>query len=362
MVFYISSNKQNPIIIATLNELDIPVENRMVHDHINFIKFVKGNLQQLQVEHLIIDLSALDDLDEDILSGIKMIRTMYENTKIIIISHDRRAGDKLLADIFSLGIYNIIATFDFVNIKTELELCLKNGKSFKEALAFKETKTVASIGKVELKAVNKVSIGIAGAQARIGCTHASIVLAATLRKMGYMVALMEMNTSSCFQKIRMLYNLKLNDALYFSLDGVDYYPDMDKLKLKLTTERTYNFIIFDYGNYKDMDFDFYMRNHEHIIVAGTKAWELDYVNEILGLIDNDTLERITFFFNLTDKSSEKTVKKEMKNSGAANMKIFFLDYYPDVFNTFNFPNVKNILSDYLPDVPKKKRFSFFGKK
>jgi hypothetical protein len=369
MVYYMCSNKNHQVILSTLKENGVLIIDSFVHDHISFKKFVKSNITQLSVEILIFDISAFDDSDDDILSAIQMIRTMYENTKIIIIAHNRIAGNKLLADIFSLGILNIIATYDFLQIKTELNTCLNEGKTFKEALVFKDIKDeILSNTVIELKTASKVSIAIIGVQRRIGVTHNAIILATTIRKMGYMVAIVEMNNSSDFQKIRASYDTKMHDN-YFVLDGVDYYPDATKDTLKyIKSEKSYNFIVLDYGDYREQDISEVVKSNVKIAICGSKVWEYQNITELISLYDDETLKNIFFGFIFTDKKNEKSIKKEMHIPTGKNKKeslnTFFIPYAPDTFNTYIFPNINIILKDYLPEnkhtkIKKKKILGLF---
>lgn len=369
MLYYISSNKNHQVIVSTIKENELLIIDSFIHDHINFKRFVKSNITQLSVEILILDLSAFDDPDEDILAAIQMIRTMYEQTKIIVITN-RTAGNKLLSDIFSLGILNIIATYDFLELKNELNLCLNQGKTFKEALIFKNVKDETIVNtSIELKTANKVTIAVSGITKRIGSTHNSIILASTIRKLGYMVAIVEMNTSSDFQRIKVAYNAKKfnsdrNVGNYFVLDGIDYYPDADKETIRyIKDNKSYNFVVVDYGDYKEQDISEILKNNVKILLCGSKAWEYRHLTDLISVYDNETLKSLFFGFVFTDKKDEKTIRKEMRITNEKvkeALNVFFLEYNPDAFNTYNFPDIKVILKDYLPEQNKKEKKKFWG--
>lgn len=361
MVYYISSNIYHQTIISTVKEQNEVILGQQIQNHMILLKFIKSNIASLSdSDKLIIDLSAMDDSDEDILQAIKIFRTMYDETRIIIIAPNRLAGDGLLAQLFALGILNIIATLDYLELKTELELCLsEKGKSFKDALEFKDVRRIESTNtKKEIKVVSKVMIGIAGCQKRMGVTHNSVVMAGYLRKQGFLVAVVEYNQSGDFQKIRNGFDEKFHDHLYFSMGGIDYYPDATKEALQVVLEKSYNFIILDYGYYKECDLTSFHKCHVKIMVAGSKAWELNQVAEVLKIYDDETLAHIFFYFNLTAREFEKTIRKEMKYSTGLPINVFFLKYVSDPFNTYDFPEADTLLADYLPAAPKKKRWTF----
>jgi len=213
MVYYIASTIYHQTILSTVGESGQLIIGQQTDNHIEFLKYIKNNIISLSdIEFLIVDLSALDDLGDDILQAFKMYRTMYDETRCIVVAPYRKAGDLLLSQLFALGIWNIIATNDYLEMKKGLELCIsQKGMSFKDALAFKDVKKTEEIDINEVKAVSRVMIGLIGTQKRIGTTHSAVMLAGCLRKKGYMVAAVEFNPSCTFQKIREDFGEKFHD-------------------------------------------------------------------------------------------------------------------------------------------------------
>jgi len=364
VVYYISSEIYHQTISSTLKENGELIGGQQVDNHIQFLKFIKANISKMaDIDKLVIDFSALDDLDDEILQAIKMYRTMYDEARIIIIAPGRSPGDELLSQLFALGIWNIVATMDYLEIKQEFTVCLtEKGKSFKEALIFKDVKkNEQSITKEGIKAVNKVRIRILGSQLRIGVTHCSISLAGCLRKMGYLVAVLEFNHTGAFQRIRSGFDEKLHDHMYFTMNGIDYYPEVTSRSLPKVLEKNYNFIIFDFGNYSQGNLEEYHKCHVKIMIAGSKVWEIENLMDFTRLYHDDILSQISFCFNLTDQSHEKPLQKEMRLSDGSPMYVFFLKYNSDPFNTYEFPQIKTILKDYLPEGPPKKKGFWFRK-
>ena len=177
-----------------------------------------------------------------------------------------------------------------------------------------------------------------------------------------------MNNSSDFQKIRASYDTKMHDN-YFVLDGVDYYPDATKDTLKyIKSEKSYNFIVLDYGDYREQDISEVVKSNVKIAICGSKVWEYQNITELISLYDDETLKNIFFGFIFTDKKNEKSIKKEMHIPTGKNKKeslnTFFIPYAPDTFNTYIFPNINIILKDYLPEnkntkIKKKKILGLF---
>lgn len=362
MVYYIASTIYHQTILSTVEESGQLIIGQQTDNHIEFLKYIKNNIISLSdIEFLIVDLSALDDLDDDILQAFKMYRTMYDETRCIVVAPYRKAGDLLLSQLFALGIWNIIATNDYLEMKKGLELCLsQKGMSFKDALAFKDVKKTEEIDLNEVKAVSRVMIGFTGTQNRIGTTHSAVMLAGCLRKKGYMVATVEFNQSCTFQKIREDFGEKYHDHFYFTLNGIDYYPDINRESFQKVLEKSYNFIIMDFGNFQECNLEEFHKCHVRLICAGSKAWELEYAASILQQYDDEILKHLHFYFNFTDKNYEKPIKKQMKNSKGESLNVHFLEYRSDPFNTEEFPAVEQLLGEYLRVFPKKR--GWFGRK
>lgn len=366
MVAYISSVKYNSIISSVVKEKDEIIAHNLINDHVNLYKYIQANVTLFSgYDYFIVDISAVDDVDDDIIKALEMYRTFNELTRIIIVSPNRRAGSELLAKIFSLGINNIAASFDQLELREELLKCMSDsGKSFKEAIIFKDVSNALNSELKEVKKlVEKVTIGVASCQSRMGCTHNAIIMALSLRKKGYIVAIVEMCKYTTFNKIRNNFNKQLQNN-YFSIDGLDFYPDADKHTLVDIKQKAYNFIIIDFGNYTDFENEEYYKCHEKIMIVGSKPWEIEHLSEFLSIYDDETLASIHYIFNFTPDINHKEIKRNLKLQSGDKLRAYFQDYTPDLFNTFSFKDLDKILNDYLTDknVKNKKRGIFGMKK
>lgn len=363
MVAYISSVKYNSIISSVVKEKDEIIAHNLINDHVNLYKYIQANVTLFSgYDYFIVDISAVDDVDDDIIKALEMYRTFNELTRIIIVSPNRRAGNELLAKIFSLGINNIAASFDQLELREELTKCMsETGKSFKEAIIFKDVSNALNSELKEIKKiVEKVTIGFASCQNRIGCTHNAILMALALRKKGYIVAIAEMCCKSlAFNKIRNSFNKQLQNN-FFSIDGLDFYPDANKHTLVEIKQKAYNFIIIDFGNYSDFETEDYFKCHEKVMVTGSKPWEIEYLSEFLSIYDDETLSSINYIFNFTPEINQKEIKRNLKLHNGEKLKAYFQDYTPDLFNTFTFKELDKILKDYLTE--KKQKKGIFGMK
>lgn len=355
MINYITGSTYNQVIQNVVEEVKDIVFTTEIANEIDIAKYIKQNITKLgEIDTLIIDISVCTNTDEEIVTTFEMIRTMYDALKIIVLAAYRADGDEFLTQCFNLGILNIINTNDFLIIREELKMCLVEGKSFKDSIKYKNTKIEKIVVKHETKkAVNKKLVGFAGTETNIGVTHNAIILANYFRKSGFMVALVEMNSSSAFDEISKDFDEKEFDEGYFTLHGVDFYSNCNAEKMIKVMGHSYNFIILDCGSYATCDRVMFERCEERIIVTGSKSWETDKMNAIFASVNKETLIQYTFCFNFTPEKDCKAIKEGMGDI----KKVHFLKYTEDPFTSSDFSDADIIFEENLPDkiVEEKKR-------
>lgn len=361
MIFYIASEIYNEVIRSTIEQCGKLILQQEISNEFFLLKYVKQNISSMDgVEQFIIDLSALKDTDDEIIQAIENYRMMYNDTRIIVLATNRVAGDSLLKSLFQLGLYNLILTDDYLELKKELLHCIIEGKSFREAVCFKDME--ASEEKVLLRqeikqVVNKVLIGIAGSQSRIGTTHTAIALASALRCRGYMVAVAEYNLSKDYRCIMESFGETLIESAYFSLGGVDFYPECSEESLAAVLGKSYNFIITDFGAYPDCDKVTYNKSNVRLLVSGSKPYELEQMQSFFEMCPEEMLLQMNFLFNFTYPEHEHDIRESMKTADKKEFPVYFLNYEPYPYSVTNIPGMEKFLQEYLPaKVEEKKRF------
>ena len=282
MVTYFTGSTFHQVIKESIKEAGAMVYEPVTDDNQDFYKYIKKNIVGLSgIDSMVIDVSVLLNTDKEILDAVEMIRTMYDKTRIIIFAPYRETGEKFLTDCFNMGIMNIINTDDFNDIKKELIYCLKEGMTYRDAAKYKECQTEKVVIKHSVKrAVHKRMIGIAGAESNIGTTHNAIVLANFFRKKGFMTALAECNHSGAFEAVCDSYEESKFEEGYFTMNGIDIYPNVDEKKMQTIQERSYNVIISDFGVFCEENKDAFERCEDRMIIAGSKPWEMEALNRI----------------------------------------------------------------------------------
>lgn len=361
VTYYIASSSFHQIISQSIQEAGYILDGGDTSGDVYLKKFVKENFSRLgSIDEIVIDLCALKDLDEEIISALEVLKVNYSEMRIIILAANRYEGDDLLTKCFQMAIYDLIVSEDYLEIHNELLECLKTGKTYKDSIRFKDAHPAENVVvKTEIKqVVSKVLIGIIGAGSGVGCTHNSIVLANFLRKKGFMVALAEINSSGAFKKIQDAYDLQMFDDRYFSMAGIDYYPGTTSDSLGNVLGKSYNFIICDFGTYENAERVLFGKCDIRIIIAGTKPWEMDRLNLIFAKDSSATLAGYQYCFNGTPSAQMDDVRQgmgELKN-------VYFLNATIDPFSAGDFSGAEIILKEYLPEEEKTQKKGFFRKR
>lgn len=351
MIYYISSTKYQNLLAQIIRESEESVLDYAETDRFELLSFVKSNMSIIDnLEILLIDLTACKDEDNGLVQAIENIRMVNNKIRLIVFDPTRYEGDKVLSKYFASGIYDIIVTDDNVQLKEELLSCIKSGREYKDATAFKDyVPYVEYQAKRNLKPdAEDIVIGLCGTHARIGVTHNLILLGNTLRKMGYLVALVDVSQNSSFSYIREEYDC-LDKAECFSLDGMDYYsvPDINKIKGK-----GYNFILIDFGEYLKRDKEMFSYCDFRLIIAGVKPWEVGKTYNVFRDTLEEELKKYHYYFNFVSADMREDVRQGM----GLLENIHFLKYVEDPFNSGVFPDIEDLTNRYNnPDSDKKKR-------
>lgn len=359
MIYFVSSTKNQNLISQVIRECEENTIDQVCMDHFNLLRFVTANFAIIDsADIFLLDLTACEDTDEEIIQALENVRVMNDRIRIIILDATRYEGDAVFAKCFAAGIYDLIVTNDNVEVKEELKYCIKTGRKYKDALAFQ---TYVPYGEYEAKKNQKsdaedVVIGLSGTHARIGVTHAMIVLANHLRKKGYLVALVDKSQNPSFSYIEDSFECERKE-LYFTLDGIDYYKEsgLDEVK-----EKGYNFILIDFGEYIQRDIEIYESCDIQLVIAGAKPWEAEQTMNVFQATTEEELKEYHYYFNFVSED----LKDEVKSGMGVLSSVHFLPFLEDPFNTNDFPDFETIISRYNEpeiNIEKKKKRGFFKK-
>lgn len=345
MLYYFASNVNQNIISEAIRETDQVVVGSECNQELNLLEYVKDNYAAFgSVDKVIVDIAGVKDSDDSILEALNMLRICNDQTQIIVIASNRLAGDELLAKCFAMSIYDIITTDDFNDLKDEIIASLTDARQYKDSIRYRDV--VNQAAKTEMKkVVSNITIGLAGSMPRIGVTHHSIILANHLKKKGYRIAVLEMNDSNAFNDIADSFDLQIRGD-HFVKEGIAYYPSADADTFLSVNTKAYNFILIDFGQYTECDFELYQHCNYKLIFSGVKAWEDAYIQPVFdhGLKAGADLSEYNYYFNFVEDS----VKGEVKIGMGELEKVYFCESVADPFHCCTFPGADEMLKDYMP--------------
>lgn len=349
MITYFTGSTFNQVIKESIKELDALEYEPCIEDNQDFYKQIKRNLVNMSgIHQLILDTSACLNTDEEILKALEMIRTMYDSVRIIVFAPYIATGDKFLTDCLNMGITNLVNTSDFNDVRERLIYCMDKGMTYRDAVKYKETQPDKVVVKHAVKrAVHKRMIGIVGSESNIGTTHNAIVLANFFRKRGFMVALAECNESGAYEAICGSYEETKFDEGYFTINGIDIWPDVDEERMQQIQTRSYNVIINDFGMFREENKGAFERCEDKLIITGAKPWEMEALNTIFEKASRDVISKYVFCFNFTHENDYEAIREgmgELKN-------VYFLKYLMDPFTESDFVDGDIIFADILPEEP-----------
>ena len=360
MMSFIVSYDHQKVMTQVAEHTDEQIVDAIISNNFQLNDYIKQQDSILQAtRNFVVDLEAVDSDPQMVVDAINSYLILYAG-KLIIIASGRQPGDLLLSQIVSMGIYNICTSADKEELATEIAYCIQRGKNYRDSGKFlnaPEPKTVERTPKEKIIVksqttvkriadANKVSIGVAGTQSRIGTTTLAMHLAEVVKKRNFhacVVEILENGKSSDFIKLKDSYDVEDKGAGIFQMDGIDYFSQCDLKSLPDIIAANYNFVVIDFGVFrKDIAGEF-SRCTIPLLLAGTKPWEMPAVNQIFDLMDQKILEGISFVFNFTPEDLYDDVRSGMQPL----KKILFQPYHPDPFDTES-PSVSDeVLTRYM---------------
>lgn len=207
------------------------------------------------------------------------------------------------------------------------------------------------------KSHNFQNIGIAGANSRMGTTTQAIQFVKYLTFKGYKAAYVEMNNHRWIRRLLDWYDVEHEEALgKVTYSSVDMFYDLSKLQSVL--KLAYDYYIFDYGVYSDVDFNkisFLERDYQ-VFVCGSAPDEME---NAMNIIHSSFYDEVYYLFNLVPLQDQKELLKGMEDKKE---RTFFSPYTPDLFAYNNSPIYEKMVPVESKVKEEKMKKGFFLKK
>lgn len=357
MIVYISSYRYKAIIEKAVTESGQAVLDSAVEERLEFRKYIKGQVNQYRlVTTLVVDLTCLADSETELAQAFSDFRLLFDEAQVIAFAPGREAGDTLLASLFQMGIYDLL-----VGGEDELEQGLRESlarrRSYRDSLGFRgEAASTGGAGEVKEKIIiqnsilptfRKITVGVLGAQGRIGTTHITIWMACFLAAQGYRVAAVECAGNPAYPAIADSYEEVEQAAFGFRLQGVDFYPGRSPDGIAQIQQEDYHFILIDFGEAQPGRKADYGKCVRLAAVSGTRAWELDHIFKVFELFGEER-QRLDYIFNLADPGLEEGIRSNMEG-----LPVYFSGFHPDCFRVSEDGQqewMKGLFAEYLPQI------------
>lgn len=222
---------------------------------------------------------------------------------------------------------------------------------------FKNTK------KNEINNAGMQRIGVAGSAHHSGATLTAILIATSLKSLGYKVALLEDNPSGHFATIAEDYECRIFQD-FFNFMGIDYYLYRRPLLMPVIAQRNYDFLIIDAGTYDQCDQNLFFSNSINVITCGSLPWETNEFSNFFSSIDEDCKSTLNYVF-LFCEENKKLQASLIDVMDVDKKHIYFPTFCKNIFKDTDINFIKSLIPGIIvsdEEVQKPKNISIFGSK
>ena len=176
-----------------------------------------------------------------------------------------------------------------------------------------------SIQKENLKAAK--TIAVAGAGERIGTTTQALQMLLFLRAHNRKAALIEMHENPCLSSYAQVYSDAVLEKDSCIINGSRLYFSKKALP---TIQKEFDFLVLDYGVYRNCAVQELADSDAAIIVCGIKPWEAEEINYTF----RENNEKYHYLFSFVPQNDQENVTAQMEEFS---QRTFFAPYSPDMF-------------------------------
>lgn len=267
-------------------------------------------LSYQNVKFMIFEISQYFDPPEDLAAELIKI-SKCNNAKIVIFAPGYLLKQKILIELYKVGVRNFILGTTLTEHKEQLEDCLSgyyevNGLEKLELVTLKEQEEEQRLSS------NSTLIGVAGSMERIGTTTQALQIVKYLLLKGYQAAYIEMNHTGYVKNLADLYkcdsiNEEIGEVIYMN---VPHYYRQDRISDVL--KMGYDFYIYDYGVYSDVDFNktSFLEKDIKIACMGSKPTEFD---KAWSMVRNNFYSDLFYLFIFTPEGDKEDLRDSMED-------------------------------------------------
>ncbi|MDR1321161.1 MAG: hypothetical protein LBK56_07005 [Gracilibacteraceae bacterium] len=309
----------------------------------------------------VVDLSALKDTTGEFIEAIAAFRAMYTDTRVIVVADRETPGSLLFARLIEMGVYDIARDPG----DDALKKCLTTGMTQEEARAvLMPDSPLPPPGRGESspehappmpgppcanekltanrdfkKHKQFVTVAVCGAEPHIGATHHALLATKFLCGTGFKACYLEAGERRNIVYLARAYAVNANERRHLlQFEGVDMYFDF---KLPEVVSAGYDFLIFDFGRFSELESASFLAKDIKLVVGGAKAWEMPAYSSVFEAVAD--CRNVQFIMNHAPPGEQAGIRSLM-----GGCKTHFADYAPYPFATgANLGMYKEIFRDYL---------------
>ncbi|MDD1505219.1 hypothetical protein PVA17_21085 [Lysinibacillus sp. CNPSo 3705] len=223
-----------------------------------------------------------------------------------------------------------------------------DGDDFKEFLDLMPL-SISEVSALRPTVIGTVLVAVTSVAPHLGSTYTSLAIASYLAKMGYSVAVIELNYSEDFDRIHALYEgekqfLKKDDS--FAIYGVTHYKYREDLNLN-ELYPAYEYVLLDFGDLEEAAAftEEFKRAHVSCVVCSADEWKIDWIHDFLTFNQLEIQECVFVVPNCgADTEKLDDLKGRLDYSGIYKM--------PTLDNPYEISKeaeitVRDILDDYI---------------
>lgn len=280
------ARKENAGILDKIaGEMNISL-HKMIFEKMSLSTFIKSDLKSCMFYNpFIFDVSQCEEKGDDFVSYMEAITYQKDDAKIIIYASGYYAGDDFLDKLIHKGFTNIVANYDGVDERTNMEMmkadlkeCLSDAGLSKQKWrrydkhfdAFAEAQAAAALAEKEkakpMYSMANMRIAVVGAQQRIGTTSFAIHLADYFNTRNASAAVINraQNGGVQFEMLADMYDGIEQESGVYSINDIDFYSGLQQLG-----SNEYNVEIHDFGSLgEEINFS----DYDKLYLVGGVSW------------------------------------------------------------------------------------------
>ena len=355
-------------------------------------KIRQSNLKRLVIgsaadfshaSRFVIDLSAVKDTNEEVLEAVASFKTMYPDTRVIVIADREPPDSPIFARLFDMCVYDIVTDPDGDGLKKSLTTGMTKedvvsfqvekpdltGRAKEEKAVLETTTDPAPPPVTESITANRdfkkhkqfVTVAVCATEPHMGATHHALLMTKFLCGVGFRVCYLEASERRNILYLARAYTINANEnKRLLQFEGVDMYFDF---RLPEVIGAGYDFLVFDLGRFGEFESASFLTKDIKVVVSGAKAWEMPAYNAVFGTIEG--CRDVQFVMNHAPPDEQDGIRALM-----GGYTTYFSEYAPYPFATGVNPGIyKDIFRDYLtiervegPEPERARKRGFFNRR